>query len=381
MRISSIILSIAIAVIFSGCQHNKSPQNTTESKMKIKKEDWGKADNKNVYLFTLTNANGISIKVSNYGGIITSILTPDKNGDMDDIVLGYDNLNDYIKDTPYFGCIVGRYANRIANGKFELEGQIYNLAVNNGENHLHGGLKAFDKVIWDVTSFENENEAGIELHYLSPDGEEGYPGNLNTTVNYSLTNKNELVIKYETTSDKATPVNLTHHSYFNLAGSKGVDILNHELRIDADFFTPVDESQIPTGELRNVTGTPMDFKKPMIIGDRINEVDGGYDHNYVLNPNDNFGKAAELFEKESGRLIEVFTTEPGIQFYTGNFLDGSLKGKNGIVYKKHFGLCLETQHFPDSPNQPEFPNTILKPGEKSSSKTVYKFGILKDHSH
>jgi len=377
MRISSIILSIAIAVTFSGCQHNKSPQNTTESKMRIKKEDWGKADNKNVYLFTITNVNGISIKVSNYGGIITSILTPDKNGDMDDIVLGYDNLNDYIKDTPYFGCIVGRYANRIANGKFELEGQIYNLAVNNGKNHLHGGIKAFDKVVWDVTSFKNEDEAGIELHYLSPDGEEGYPGNLNTTVKYSLTNKNELVIKYEATSDKATPVNLTHHSYFNLAGSKGVDILNHELRIDADFFTPVDESQIPTGELRNVAGTPMDFRKPMIIGDRINEVEGGYDHNYVLNPNDNFGKAAELFEKESGRLIEVFTTEPGIQFYTGNFLDGSLKGKNGIVYKKHFGLCLETQHFPDSPNQPEFPNTILKPGKKFSSKTVYKFSVRK----
>lgn len=378
MRISSIILTMAIAVIFTGCQQNKSSQNTTESKMSIKREDWGKVDNKNVYLFTITNANGISIKVSNYGGIITSILTPDKNGNMDDIVLGYDKLEDYIKDTPYFGCIVGRYANRIANGKFELEGQIYNLAVNNGVNHLHGGIKAFDKVVWDVTSFKNEDEAEIELHYLSLDGEEGYPGNLNITVKYSLTNKNELVIKYEATTDKATPVNLTHHSYFNLAGSKGVDILNHELRIDADFYTPVDELQIPTGELQNVEDTPMDFRKSTIIGDRINQVGGGYDHNYVLNPNDNFGRVAELFEKESGRLLEVFTTEPGIQFYTGNFLDGSLKGKNGIVYKKYFGLCLETQHFPDSPNQPGFPNTILKPGKKFSSKTVYKFGVKKD---
>jgi aldose 1-epimerase len=376
MKIKPSLIIFLLLIFVYGCKQNNSKNQQGNSKMMINKEVWGKVDGKDVFLFSISNKNGVSIKVSNYGGIITSILTPDRNGKLEDIVLGYDNLADYLKDTPYFGSIIGRYANRIANGKFTIDNTTYELAVNNGANHLHGGIKAFDKVVWDVKEFQNKDEAGIELNYLSTDGEEGYPGNLTNKVIYSLSNKNELIITYEAITDKATPVNLTHHSYFNLSASKE-NILNHRLHINADYYIPVNEYLIPTGDLAAVKGTAMDFRNPNSIGERISQVDGGYDHTYVINGEKELRKAAELTAPKTGRKIEVFTTEPGMQFYTGNFLDGSLIGKDGIVYQKHFGLCLETQHFPDSPNQPNFPNTILKPGEKFSSKTIYKFGIFK----
>ncbi len=373
-----IIYLILITGIFaSSCNNGQNPESKTkekESSMSIKKEPFGKVDNKEVFLYILKNENGMVVKITNYGGIVTSILAPDKTGKFDDVVLGYDNLNGYLKETPYFGAIVGRYGNRIAKGSFTIDGKKYSLAINNDPNSLHGGIKGFDKVVWDAEQFEKKDGVGIKLHYLSKDGEEGYPGNLDTYVTYTLTNDNELRIDYSATTDKATPVNLTHHSYFNLGGTSGKDILNHTLFIDADKYTVVDETQIPTGELRDVTGTPMDFRKPVSVGSRINDVEGGYDHNYVLNNNGQIAKVAELFDSVSGRRMDVSTTEPGMQFYTGNFLDGSITGKKGIVYNKHFGLCLETQHFPDSPNHPEFPNTILRPGEKYTQTTVYKFG-------
>jgi aldose 1-epimerase len=374
-----IIYLILITGIFaSSCNNGQNPESKTkekESSMSIKKEPFGKVDNKEVFLYILKNENGMVVKITNYGGIVTSISAPDKTGKFDDVVLGYDNLDGYLKETPYFGAIVGRYGNRIAKGSFTINGKKYSLAINNGPNSLHGGIKGFDKVVWDAEQFEKKDGVGIKLHYLSKDGEEGYPGNLDTYVTYTLTNDNELRIDYSATTDKATPVNLTHHSYFNLGGTSGKDILNHTLFIDADKYTVVDETQIPTGELRDVTGTPMDFRKPVSVGSRINDVEGGYDHNYVLNNNGKIAKVAELFDSVSGRRMDVSTTEPGMQFYTGNFLDGSITGKNGIVYNKHFGLCLETQHFPDSPNHPEFPNTILRPGEKYTQTTIYKFGI------
>jgi aldose 1-epimerase len=374
-----IIYLILITGIFaSSCNNGQNPESKTkekESSMSIKKEPFGKVDNKEVFLYILKNENGMVVKITNYGGIVTSISAPDKTGKFDDVVLGYDNLDGYLKETPYFGAIVGRYGNRIAKGSFTIDGKKYSLAINNGPNSLHGGIKGFDKVVWDAEQFEKKDGVGIKLHYLSKDGEEGYPGNLDTYVTYTLTNDNELRIDYSATTDKATPVNLTHHSYFNLGGTSGKDILNHTLFIDADKYTVVDETQIPTGELRDVTGTPMDFRKPVTVGSRINDVEGGYDHNYVLNNNGKIAKVAELFDSVSGRCMDVSTTEPGMQFYTGNFLDGSITGTKGIVYNKHFGLCLETQHFPDSPNHPEFPNTILRPGEKYTQTTIYKFGI------
>jgi aldose 1-epimerase len=371
-----LFLTAGIFLISCNNTHNrKSKTKEKESSMSIKKEPFGNVDNKQVYLFTLKNKNGMVVKITNYGGIVTSILTPDKNGDFDDVVLGYDNLDGYLNETPYFGAIVGRYANRIAKGSFTIDGKSYSLAINNGPNSLHGGIKGFDKVVWDAEQFEKRDGVGIKLHYLSRDGEEGYPGNLDTYVTYILTNDNELKIDYSATTDKATPVNLTHHSYFNLGGTSGKDILNHTLFIDAGKYTVVDETLIPTGELRDVTGTPMDFRKPATVGSRIEQVEGGYDHNYVLKNNGKPAKIAELYDTLSGRVMDVFTTEPGVQFYSGNFLDGSITGKKGIVYGKHFGLCLEAQHFPDSPNHPEFPNTILRPGKKYTQTTIYKFGV------
>ena len=371
-----ILLSI---FILNNCKFNKSSENQNgETEMKINKTSFGQVENKEVFLYTLTNKNGMIVRITNYGGIVTSIIVPDKNGNFGDVVLGYDNLDGYLDKTPYFGAIVGRYANRIAKGKFTLDGKEYTLATNNGPNHLHGGIKGFDKVIWDAESFENENEIGLKLHYLSNDGEEGYPGNLDVIVRYTLTNDNELKIDYRATTDKATPVNLSHHGYFNLAGGVSPesfrDVLEQVLWIDADKYTVVDETLIPTGELRDVTG-PMDFRIPEKVGSRIAKVEGGYDHNYVLNNHGKYALVATLSDSTSGRIMEVFTSEPGLQFYSGNFLDGTITGKNGIVYKKHYGLCLETQHFPDSPNQPDFPNTILRPGEVYTQETVYKFGV------
>ena len=332
-----------------------------------------------VGLYTLANSNGVEAEVMTYGAIVVSLTAPDREGKMDDIVLGYDNLEGYIKNNPYFGAIVGRYGNRIAKGKFTLDGLQYTLAVNNGENHLHGGIKGFDKVVWEAEPIKEKDGVGVKLTYLSRDGEEGYPGNLTCTVTYILTENNELRIDYLATTDKPTVVNLTHHGYWNLTGCRQ-DILGHELMLNADRFTPVDAGLIPTGELHPVKGTVMDFTRPTPIGKRINseyeqiKCGGGYDHNWVLNKQ---GKsltlAARVYEPATGRVMEVFTTEPGVQFYSGNFLDGTITGKGGKVYKHRFGLCLETQHFPDSPNKPDFPSTVLRPGKKYKTTTIYKF--------
>ena len=345
------------------------------------KENYGKVDEKPVYLFTLFNKKGITIKITNYGGIITHIIVPDKNGKMGDIALGYDSLKGYLEATPYFGAIVGRYANRIAKGRFVLDGKNYQLAVNNGNNTLHGGIKGFDKVVWEASESSDSGRVSLILSYLSKDGEEGYPGNLSVKVTYTLSNDDEFTTLIEATTDKATPVNLCNHSYFNLSECD-TNILGHFLTINADRFTVVNDELIPTGELRPVKGTPMDFTTPYLIGQRIDKVPGappgGYDHNYVLlkNPSE-LSLAAILEDPVSGRRLDIRTTQPGVQFYSGNFLDGTINGKGGKKYQKHWGLCLETQHFPDSPNQSSFPNTILRPGEKYSVTTVYKFGVIK----
>jgi aldose 1-epimerase len=353
---------------------------TARKQSVIKKESFGKTPDGAVDLYTIRNANGLELRVTNYGGIIVSLRVPDKNGSLADVVLGYDNLDGYLKNPAYFGAIVGRYANRIANGTFTLDGVEYHLAKNNGPNSLHGGLKGFDKVIWQAEPFTNEQGSGLFLRYTSKDGEEGYPGNLKAKVTYTFTDQNELKIDYEATSDKATPVNLTSHSYFNLAGEGNGDILKHELTLNADHFTPVDQTLIPTGELRSVKGTPMDFTTSTPIGARINDsydqllIGHGYDHNFVLTrKGDDLQLAARVRDAQSGRVLEVYTTEPGVQLYTGNFLDGTITGKHGRVYNKHGALCLETQHFPDSPNHANFPSTILRPGQKDHSSTVFKF--------
>jgi len=347
-----------------------------EEKMSIKKQAFGKTkDGKNVDLYTLTNTNGLKAEIMTYGGIVISLQVPDRDGNFADIVLGCDSLDEYIKGTPYFGALIGRYGNRIAKGKFALDGVEYTLATNNGPNHLHGGIKGFDKVVWNAEPMQTDQGPALKLAYRSRDGEEGYPGNLSCTVIYTLTNDNELKIRYEAETDKATIINLTHHSYFNLGGHNSGDILGHELILNADHFTPVDKDLIPTGEIKLVKGTPMDFTRPMTIGSRIEQVPGGYDHNYVLNSSDgSLALAASVYEPKTGRVMEIFTTEPGIQFYTGNFLDGSNKGK-GAVYNKHNGFCLETQHFPDSPNKPDFPSVVLRPGEKYTHLTVHKFSV------
>jgi aldose 1-epimerase len=333
-------------------------------------------------LFTLTNAQGMVIKITNFGGIITEIHVPDKLGVFADVNLGFDNLEAYLqKDVPYFGALIGRFGNRIAHGKFTLDGETYQLATNNGNNHLHGGLVGFDKVVWNATSFETANSVGITLTYLSVDGDQGYPGNLDVTVIYELTNDNEILVKYHAVTDKATPINLTQHAYFNLAG-KG-DVLDHEIMINADSFTAIDDEAIPTGDLPSVENTPFDFRTPRLIGERINQDDeqlkngNGYDHNFVLNKTHTkeLSLAARVLEKNSGRVLEVFTQEPGVQFYSGNWMDGSLKG-SGWTYTRRSGFCLEPQHFPDSPNQPYFPNTILRPGEEYTSVMSYKFSVV-----
>lgn len=380
-NIPFIILLFFILVFFVYCGEKPGTGDTEDTqkgettKMGIIKSDFGKTkEGQAVDLYTLTNANGMAVKITNYGGIVTSLKVPDKNGQLDDVVLGFDSLDKYLEGHPYFGALVGRYGNRIARGKFTLNGTEYQLAANNGENHLHGGIKGFDKVVWNAEIVKKENEVGIKLSYLSKDGEEGYPGNLSVVVIYTLTKNNELKILYEAETDKPTPVNLTHHSYFNLKGAGNGDILGHLMTFAADRFTPVDEGLIPTGELKSVKDTPMDFTVPKSIGERIDRVKGGYDHNYVLNDWDgSLKQAAKVVEPTSGRVMEVWTTEPGLQFYTGNFLDGTITGKNGKVYQKHFGFCLETQHFPDSPNNPGFPSTILEPGEKYTHTTIYRF--------
>jgi aldose 1-epimerase len=382
--LTAVLLSVAI--VFCSCKKqpgagDDSAYSKGTTKMDVQKEMFGKMpDGREVELYTLSNANGLKARIMSYGAIVISLEVPDRNGKLADITLGFDTLEEYLKGHPYFGAIVGRYGNRIGKAKFMLNGVEYKLAANNGENHLHGGLKGFDKVVWDAEPVGEADAVGVKFTYLSRDGEEGYPGNLSCSVIYTLTNKDELKISYEAGTDKPTPVNITHHSYFNLAGQGARDILDHELMLDADRFTPVDEGLIPTGELRSVKGTPMDFTKPTAIGARIDQDDEqlkfglGYDHNFVLNSGGgSLALAAKVYEPTSGRVMEVYTTEPGIQFYSGNFLDGSNVGKDGKVYKHRYGFCLETQHFPDSPNKSQFPPVILKPGQKYTHVTVHKF--------
>jgi aldose 1-epimerase len=377
-------LSIAVLTIFlaavNGCNGQNAGKSTEEikmdeTKMKIIKEFFGNtAEGTPADIYTLTNSRNMVVKITNYGGIVVSLKVPDKNGIPGDVVLGFDTLDKYLEGHPYFGALIGRYANRIAKGKFTLNGTEYTLARNNGENHLHGGIKGFDKVIWKAELFQDEKEVGLRLNYVSKDGEEGYPGTLSVMVRYTLTNENELKIEYKAETDKPTPINLTHHSYFNLKDGGSSNILGHLMTIYADRFPHTDDALIPTGEIKSVEGTPLDFRSPKTLGERIGSVPGGYDHNYILTLWDgSLRLAASVSEPVSGRKMEVWTTEPAIQLYTGNFLDGSLTGKNGAVYKKHHGFCLETQHFPDSPNHPNFPSTILEPGQKYTHKTIYRF--------
>lgn len=349
--------------------------------MGIQKLVFGQLDDgRPVHLYTLTNAGGMEVNVTDYGATLVSLVVPDRNGKPADVILGYDTLEDYVAGNYYFGCIVGRYANRIARGKFWLNGTEYRLAINDGDNHLHGGRGGFDKVVWRAQAFEDSGDIGVRLSYLSPDGEEGYPGNLVCIVIYSLSAANELRIDYHATTDKPSIVNLTNHAYFNLAGAGSGQILGHELLICADRFTPVDSSQIPTGELKSVAGTPFDFNRPTAIGARIHHDDAqlifgkGYDHNWVLRRDSaGLSLAASAYERRSGRRLEVYTTQPGLQFYSGNFLDNRIAAKAGQIYNHRGGFCLETQHFPDSPNQPAFPSVVHQPGSPYEHTTIYKF--------
>ena len=348
-----------------------------------------------VDMFTLTNAHGLEVRIITYGAVLVSVKTPDRTGHFDDIVTGFDTLEGYVTRSRFFGAIAGRYANRIANARFTLDGRAYELAANNGKNHLHGGRRGFDKVVWKGAPFQRGEDVGVTLMHTSPDGDEGYPGTLNVSVAYTLTSRDELRIDYAASTDKATPINLTNHSYFNLAGDGRGDILQHLLTIDADRYTPTDETQIPTGALAPVDGTPFDFRKPTPVGARIDADDEqirrgkGYDHNFVLNGwsatprqaqaerNERPPHAARVVDPSSGRTMDVATTEPGVQLYTGNNLDGSAVGKGGHVYGRRSALCLETQHFPDSPNHENFPSTILRPGAEFRSTTVFTFGVMR----
>ena len=350
------------------------------AELHMKKTTFGKMpDGQAIDLYTLTNRNGMEVTITNYGGRVVSLLAPDRAGKVADVVLGFDDLSGYLAENPYFGALVGRYANRIANGEFSLDGVEYHVPRNDGPNALHGGIRGFDKRVWTAHDVTKENPS-LELTYLSKDGEEGYPGNLSVKVVYTLTDNNELQIDYTATTDKETVLNLTNHSYFNLAGQGNGNILNHQLMINADRLTPINSTLIPTGELRPVDGTPFDFRKPAAIVPRINDDNEqlkfgkGYDHNFVVNHKDTRPVlAARVTDPESGRVMEVLTTQPGMQLYTGNFLDGTIHGKGGKVYGYRSALCLETQHFPNSPNQPNFPSAELKPGQTFHETTIYKF--------
>jgi aldose 1-epimerase len=369
---------IIMAVSTSSCIAPTSGpgDETKKGNMTINKELAGEHEGKHVWLYTLNNGNGITAKIMNYGGILKELHVPGRTGVPEDIVLGFDGSEPYFGEHPYFGALIGRYGNRIARGEFSVDGIRYSLARNNGNNHLHGGVKGFDKVIWDILEVTGQGEIGVMLKYTSADGEEGYPGILWATVVYTLTDDNELRIEYRAESSRATPVNLTHHSYFNLKGAGNGNILDHILTLYASKYTPVDEELIPTGELRTVEGTPFDFREGKKIGADIEAVPGGYDHNFVLDNPGELRIAAQVEEPISGRQMKVFTTEPGIQFYSGNFLEGNLSGKHDSVYHQHYGFCLEAQHFPDSPNRPEFPDVILRPGEQYYQLTIYQFETL-----
>jgi aldose 1-epimerase len=374
------LLVLLLAACANTDAQRSAPIASVAGKGTVSKSAFGKTPaGELVDLYTLTNAAGLEVKAITFGGIITSIRVPDRAGRFEDVALGFRELEPYLRNPPYFGAIIGRYANRIAKGRFTLDGRTYTLAVNNAPNHLHGGVKGFDKVVWKAQPFQNADAVGLVFTHVSPDGDEGYPGTLNAKVTYTLNNRNELAFDYEATTDKATPVNLTQHTYFNLAGEGNGDILGHVLTINASRMTPVDGGLIPTG-IATVDGTPFDFRKPVAIGARITASDAqikagnGYDHNFVLDRRGSeLALAARVEEPSSGRVVEVSTTEPGVQLYTGNFLDGSLTGKSGRPYTRRSGFALETQHYPDSPNHPEFPGTILKPGETYRSRTVYAF--------
>jgi aldose 1-epimerase len=384
---------IAIGTIVFSCKlMDKKEEKKEESpgvglpytKFSVAEDGYGEVDGEKIIQYTLTNPSGMVVKIINYGATVTDIITPDQSGKMGNVVLGYDSLSGFLQTgNPYFGCIVGRYANRIANAKFTLDGKEYTLAANDNGNTLHGGVKGFDNRIWKVGSINTDSVASLKFTYDSKDMEEGYPGNLHTEVVYTLTKDNGLKIEYTATTDKATPVNLTNHSYFNLSAGTDSTILDHELMINAPKYTPVNDQLIPTGVIvmMGLIDDPMEeamsFTVPKKIGRDIAKVKGGYDHNWVFQkPENRFDMVASLHHKPSGRFMEVYTTEPGIQFYSGNFLDGTLKNtRGGAKYVKHAGLCLETQHFPDSPNQPAFPNTVLRPGETYQQITVYKFSI------
>jgi aldose 1-epimerase len=343
---------------------------------KVEKVPFGEADGKPVDLYILTDSGGMVAKVMTYGATLTELDTPDRNGNLDDVVLGFDSIGGYLRKEPYFGATVGRVGNRIAKGRFTLDGQTYQLATNDGPNHLHGGIKGFDKVVWGAEVVQGDTPS-VRFTYVSKDGEEGYPGNCTVSVTYSITNGNELRLDYTVTTDKATPVNVTNHSYFNLGGAEKGDILGHEVMLNADQYTPVDATLIPTGELKSVEGTPMDFRKWTPIGAHIKEVGGnpvGYDHNFVIiGGGGKLSLVAGVYEPKSGRAMEVSSTEPGVQFYSGNFLDGTITGKKGVVYNQYWGLALETQHFPDSVNHPNFPSYVLKAGGTYHSTTIYRF--------
>ena len=370
-----VVLSL-VAIASCKLSPKEEEKKTENAKSMTQKSLYGMIGADRVFQFTLANEAGMVVKILNYGGTVTDILTKDKDGKIGNVILGYDSLSGYLQTgNPFFGCLVGRYANRIAGAKFTLDGKEYTLAANNNGNTLHGGVKGFDKRVWKASDINANSGSSIKFIYDSKDMEEGYPGNLHAEVVYTLTKDNELKIEYTATTDKATPVNLTNHCYFNLSAGADSTILDHELMLKADKYTPVNDKLIPTGKIDDVKGTPMDFTTAKKIGKEIAQVPGGYDHNWVFQkPENRFDMIASLYHQPSGRYMEVRTTEPGIQFYSGNFLNGSLKNtRDGIKYIKHAGLCLETQHFPDSPNQPAFPNTILKPGDTYQQITVYKF--------
>ena len=361
---------------------DKDPVTASMTEPRVTKDSFGRLpDGTPVDGYTIRNSRGVTMHVITYGGIITSLRVPDRAGHFDDIVLGFDSLSGYLKDSPYFGAIVGRYANRIAKGKFTVDGKAYQVPVNNGQNSLHGGTRGFDKVVWDAKPFEHEKSAGLVLTHVSPDGDQGYPGALSVRVTYTLNDADELRIEYHATTDKATPLNISQHSYFNLTGAQR-DVLGHVLQIQASRYTPVDTTLIPTGELAPVAGTPFDFRTPTAIGARIAEpneqlkIAGGYDHNWVLDGS-GMRRVVRVLEPSTGRTLDVSTDQPGVQFYSGNFLDGTITGKNGRVYGHRYGLCLETQHFPDSPNHPKFPSTILRPGKVFDSHTLFRFGVAR----
>jgi aldose 1-epimerase len=375
----AVILSAVVLIVFLASANLAHGRSSKAAHGGVQEKPFGATkEGKTITLYTLTNSHHVEVRAMNYGAIIVSMKVPDRKGQVADIVLGHDTLDGYFENSPHLGGLVGRYANRIANGSFTLDGVKYSLPKNNGPNTLHGGIKGFDQAVWEGTPLKGK--AGVAFSYLSKDGEEGFPGSLKVKVTYSLTEANELVIDYEATTDKATVLNLSQHSYYNLAGEGTGDILNHEVMINADRFTPVDSTMIPTGDLRPVKGTPLDFTTQTRVGARIDDnyeqlvLGKGYDHNFVINrKGEALVLAARAYEPTSGRILEISTDQPGVQFYTGNFLDGTVTGKRGHVYKQRYGLCFETQHFPDSPNHPEFPTTVLRPGQTFHSRTVLKF--------